>query len=549
MHRLLLLTTLLAGPAFAQDAALLLGVDRYSELDRLRNGTDIAEAAGPLARLGFETQVGADPTGAQMQELATRFADSRGTADRMIVGLSGRFATDGITTWLLGADTDEPGLFTVGQDALGIDSLLSVMGAAAGQSILVIGQNPDRGRTYDDLLRTGLGDLDIPQGVTVVIGEPDDAADYLQVIASPGADAIALAKSNRRLLLGGFVPDRLVLVPEDATETPAAPQTVDTAAEDAMWEGAQALDTAEAYLDYLSKYPAGQYVDEAQERISAINREPNRQDRLAEESLALTRNQRRDIQRDLTVLNYNTRGIDGIFGPGTRQAITNWQQQTGFAQTSYLTADQINQLDAQAARRSAEIEAEAARARAEEERRDRAFWQETGAAGDEPGYRAYLDRFPDGLFAGEARNRLDAIEADKLAAAETQDKAGWDRARAIDTIPGYRDYLAAFEDGAFRRAARDRIKEIRRAANSAEASEDAEAAEVELNVDPITARLIEGKLASLGLDPGPADGEFTDETRRALRLYQRDRGLPTSGFLDRGTVSQLLADTIGNITR
>jgi len=61
--------------------------------------------------------------------------------------------------------------------------------------------------------------------------------------------------------------------------------------------------------------------------------------------------------------------------------------------------------------------------------------------------------------------------------------------------------------------------------------------------------LIEGKLASLGLDPGDADGDFTDDTRRALRTYQRDRGLAETGFLDQATVSRLLADTLGAVSR
>lgn len=546
MRRLLLLTTLIAAPAFADDAALLLGVTQYEELGRATRD-NVTEAAGSYARTGFATLVGTNATAAEMAQLADQFKDQSQSADRLVVGLSGVFVSSGDGTWLMAADTAETvTTFSAPQNGISVDAIARLLGQVPGQSIIVIGAAEVGGQSMGRDFFASAGMLDVPQGALVAVGAPDDAADFLRAIAEPGADVITLA---RDMELYGFVPSSLILVPVDTVETDAAPQTVDTAAEDALWQGAQALDTMDAYLDYLSKYPQGQYIAEAQAQIDAINSEPNRDARLAEDALALTRNQRREIQRDLTILDYNTRGIDGIFGPGSRSAITNWQQQNGFGQTSYVTADQINQLDAQAARRSAEIEAEAARARAEEERRDRAFWQETGAAGDEPGYRAYLDRFPDGLFATQARSGLDAIEADTLAAAETEDKIGWDRARAIDTIPGYREYLAAFEDGAFRRAARDRIKEIRREAEEAGASEGAEATEVELNVDPLTARLIEAKLASLGLDPGPADGEFTDETRQALRRYQRDRGLSVSGFLDQPTVSQLLADTLGGISR
>jgi len=546
MRRILYLTTFLASPVVAEDAALLLGVTQYENLGRVTRD-NVAEVAGSYARTGFETFVGANATTADMAQLADQFKDASRSADRLVVGLSGVFVSSGDGTWLLGADTIEPvTTFSAPQNGVSVDAILRLLGQTPGQSILVIGAADVDGQSMGRDFFASDGVLDAAQGAMIATGSPDDAATFLQAIATPGTDVLDVRQGME---LYGFVPESLTLVSEDTVASDAAPQTVDTAAEDALWQGTQALDTADAYLDYLSTYPQGQYVAEAEAQIEAINSEPNRTERLAEDGLNLTRDQRRDIQRDLTILDFNTRGIDGIFGPGTRSAITNWQQQTGFSQTSYLTTDQINQLDAQAARRAAEIEAEAARARADEERRDRAFWQETGAGGDEPGYRAYLERFPDGIFSTEARTRLDAIEAEKLAAAEAEDKAGWDLAKATDTPEGYRDYLAGFANGTFRQDAEDRIKAFARAEDDAEAAQTAAAAEIALNVDPLTAQLIEGKLASLGLDPGEADGDFSEATRRALRTYQRDRGLAETGYLDQETVSRLLADTLGDITR
>ena len=546
MRRLLFLTTCLAGPVCADDAALLLGVTQYAELGRMTRDT-VTAAAGAYARTGFETFVGTNASAADMAQLADQFKDESRSADRLVIGLSGVFVTSGDGTWLLSEDTAETvTTFTVPQNAISVDAVVRLMGQTPGRSIIVIGDAEGDGQSMGRDFFARAGSFDAPQGALIATGTPDAATEFLRAIAVPGTDVI---KAAAGMDLSGYVPQALILVPEDTVATDANPQTVATAAEDALWQGAQALDTAEAYLDYLSRYPQGQFVADAQAQIDAINSEPNRVERLAEEALNLTRDARRDIQRDLTLLDFDPRGIDGIFGPGTRAAITNWQQQSGFSQTSYLSTDQINQLDAQAARRAAEIEAEAARARAEEERRDRAFWQETGASGDEPGYRAYLERFPDGLFAIEARTRLDAIEADKLAAAEAEDKAGWDLAKESDTPEGYRDYLAAFANGAFRQDAEDRIKAFAQAADDAVAAESAQAGEIALNVDPLTAQLIEGKLASLGLDPGDADGDFTDDTRRALRTYQRDRGLAETGFLDQATVSRLLADTLGAVSR
>jgi curli biogenesis system outer membrane secretion channel CsgG len=57
-----------------------------------------------------------------------------------------------------------------------------------------------------------------------------------------------------------------------------------------------------------------------------------------------------------------------------------------------------------------------------------------------------------------------------------------------------------------------------------------------------TMRLVDAqsKLASLGYDPGPADGAMGKRTVNALRAFQRDRNLSISGRLDAATIAELL---------
>ena len=64
----------------------------------------------------------------------------------------------------------------------------------------------------------------------------------------------------------------------------------------------------------------------------------------AEADLGLSRSQRAAIQAELTRLGFDTRGIDGSFGRGTRNAIAGWQQANGFGTTGYLTASQADTL-------------------------------------------------------------------------------------------------------------------------------------------------------------------------------------------------------------
>ena len=69
---------------------------------------------------------------------------------------------------------------------------------------------------------------------------------------------------------------------------------------------------------------------------------------LEERLLGLTKAERRDGQRRLTHLGYNTRGADGSWGANTRSALRAWQRDQGETVTGYVTADQWRELRLQA---------------------------------------------------------------------------------------------------------------------------------------------------------------------------------------------------------
>ena len=544
---LTLALALLAAPAMADDLALILGTDSYEGLGRLPGAADVTGAADGLTALGFTVTALPNGRADSIANALTGFMAENPGSGRLIVALSGRFVTDGGRTWYLTADATAPTLFNIGPTALSVESLLQVLGRAPGRAVLLLGVDPSGVAVFDAFLREGIGRMTAPQGVTILRGTPGDLAAFMtDDLPTARADLAKLVADNGTLTVQGFLPQGLIFMPATATAAPviAPPVVVDTTAETALWEGAVALDTVPAYRDYLRRYPTGQFAGLAETAIADIIAEPNRADRLAEDALALTRDQRRSIQQNLSLLDFNTRGIDGIFGPGTRSAITNWQQDGGFAQTSYLTAEQINRIEAQAARRAAQIEAEAERQRAEQERLDRAYWEETGASGDEAGFRAYLDRFADGLFAEDAADQLTLIEDIKRRAAAAEDRAAWDRIRTNDTLRGYENYLRVFPEGAFRDEAQARIAALTQAETDAGADQDAAALEQTLGLNALTARLVEVRLDALGLNPGEVDGRFDAATRRALRRYQRERDLPVSGYLNEPTVVRLLADSL-----
>ena len=64
-----------------------------------------------------------------------------------------------------------------------------------------------------------------------------------------------------------------------------------------------------------------------------------------EAELKLGRKKRRQLQRRLTLLGYSTRGVDGIFGPGTRAAISKWQEKSDLPVSGYFSGEQITKLE------------------------------------------------------------------------------------------------------------------------------------------------------------------------------------------------------------
>ena len=548
-----------AAPVLAGDLALVLGTERYDPLPRLSRGAEVTVATTGISALGFDVAVLRDGDAAGTAEVVDEFLAAVPQAGRMIVALSGRFVTDGARTWYLPADAARPGLMTVGAGGLSVESLLAVLARAPGEALLLLGADPRATGDFDPWLHEGIGALDIPQGVTVLVGEPRPVAEFLQnALARPEGDLAALLAADGRLRAQGFLPASFTFMPpmQEALEPVLAEDDEARAADEALWRRVLAQDNVEAYRGYLRQFPQGRHADEATAAVAAILAEPFRDERLAEEALSLPRDQRRTVQTDLTTLGFDTRGIDGIFGQGTRRAIANWQQENGFAQSGYLSMDQIQRLSAQAARRQAEQAAEAERQRQAAERLDRAYWEETGAHGDEAGLNAYLSRYPSGVFAAEARRALERLRAERQAAQAAREAAAWETARTAGSTAAFRSYLRDFPEGSHAAEARSRIAALEtpdeagpepepapEGALGAEV-ERARAAEAAIGLNALTARLVESRLAAMGLDPGPVDGRFDDATRSALRRYQERNGLIVTGYLDEGTMVRLLAGVL-----
>src|SRR5262249_19166138 len=111
---------------------------------------------------------------------------------------------------------------------------------------------------------------------------------------------------------------------------------------------------------YLTNYPGGQFRSLALARIAALQNGTSTQTRamttgvdpaiyteqgnmLSEDQIGLNRNQRRDVQRRLTGLGFDTKA-SGNFDATTRNVIKRWQAARGYPESGFLTKLQYNAL-------------------------------------------------------------------------------------------------------------------------------------------------------------------------------------------------------------
>lgn len=542
-----------AAPAAAEDLALIIANTEYRRLDDI----DVAGGTGgtrdALREAGFDLMQLSDAGTDDMLDALQAFAaGTDGAEDARVVVLIGQFVRAGGSLWLLGADVDGvPDLRGLPRGALPVDLIAATLQRAEGRVALLLG-GPAGEAPLERIVEPGLNPRAAPRDlrVPVVAGRADDVLGAAREVLAERGGALTRRELERRDLLGRKVGKNGIAVvsAREARSAPARPAPISAdAAERNYWEVVERYDNQTGYDAYLRRFPSGNYAATARARLDAITADPAREAREAEADLNLSQEARRAAQSDLVLLGFDTRGVDGIFGAGSRSAIADWQVRNGYERSGFLTGEQVRILDAQGARRQAELDAERERRRAQAEATDRDYWAQTGADGSADGLRRYLDQFPDGLYAAGAEARLDAMAEEGRARASAQDRRAWSETQGRDRPGAYRRYLRDYSEGAYRDAARQRLRELV-GSNEGEGEGDvrraAAEAEGRLGLDSAGRRLVESGLDRFGLEPGAVDGEFDRETRRALRRYQDERGLPVTGYMTQDMVVRMLAESI-----
>lgn len=520
----------------ADNVALIIANENYSDMRDVVGASAGLGAEPALRQAGFEVITLADIDRDGLLHAAGDLEAALTGADRVLVFLNGQFASTQRDSWLLTTDADRQGALSVGMYGLSVNGLMDLMAEKDGAAVMMIGaeqgeEAPGPGLFYGYVAGA------IPQGVTVYSGPTNDLLDLLRNdLLVPGTTTRqVVATAAGSVSAQGFLSSTVAFLPV----TPAGTDNSAPGSEFQDWARARSAGTVTAVKTFLRRYPGGTYADQANTLLNELQKTPLVLAEDAETALDLSREARRDIQRDLALLGYDPRGIDGIFGHATRAAVKNWQAERRFPATGFVTGNQVSALNAAASVRGRELAEESRRRREELARQDAAYWRTTGRNGNEDGLRAYLLRYPDGKNATEARKQLKAIEDIRLASAARAEREVWDRAISAGTIRAYLTYLEQYPRGRFASNARRKVADLEKADADAAAKAALIAEEKRIVSDQPLRLRVERRLKALGYNPGHVDGQFDSETRKALRQFQRASGFNPSGYVTRRTFVRL----------
>lgn len=523
---------------WAEDAALVVVQSDYENLPDAPGASQAVMLSEALEEAGFRVSSTLDQGSDAVREAVEAFREDAQDADRLLVYLSGHMVSGARDGYLLTHEAGRPTSVSIGGESLAIGPIMDLLATRPGQALLLTAQ------VEDDVAGDGLTDGVTPtaaQGVTIVSGPAARLTrKVVRDVLDPGLPlGVALEDLPRDVTASGFLSTAVPYLPPEDGDVVVIQREPDP--ETAFWVVAEQLGTRQGYELYLDNFADGEHADAARAGLATLEEEAVNEDAEAEAALALNREARRQIQRNLALLGHDPRGIDGIFGPATRAAITSYQQAKGYEQTGYLSRDMLVQMSSEAEVRAAQLEAEAKARQEQQEAEDRAYWNQIGRGQDEPGLRAYLDRYPDGLFADVAQERLDRIEAERRETAQGAERTLWDQVSIDGTPAAYQRYLDLYPNGLFAEEAQAQINKLLRVDEREAEREAARREERSVAGNSATRLLVETRLASLGVDPGRIDGNFDKQARRAIRKFQRARGISVTGYVTQETMVRLLA--------
>lgn len=594
-------------------AALVIGNAAYAHAPRaLSAEQDVQAVADALDAAGYEVTFGLDLDRREMRAALDQFAAAIDRADEIVIYYTGHAVRMAGRTFLAPTDFNPTGPVAVAMDGAPLAALEAMLAAKPGAAVMFIDGAQRDGFSPSTFAEPGLAALTAPKGALIVsAAEPgravnrsrwrmsDFATTVVERFLSEGVRAMDVARNvSAPIWATGGVNAALALAPR---QTAAGVSRSDVAQQIELefWRSTEASGTRADYEAYLRRYPNGLFVDIARNRLGrAATSDPQPQPTAttsttraaaAENALRLSRDDRRRIQEDLTELGYDTNGVDGLFGRGTRGAIRGWQASEELPSTGYLDDEQVRILAENAeisrAERQRAAEENSRRSQADLYEQDEDDWRSSREVHSYAGYQRYLKLHPNGRYANEARRIL--AEADQAAEEDL-----WAEVRRINNRAAYENYLDRYPRGRYTRDAERRYNDLLAIERRQQAEVDAYARriasawrEAERANTPKAYRIflesypdsryadeaqrrrsglvddqrkdrekalaltrnewlsIEQRLSLLGFRVGEINGKPGNQLRSAVKDYRRSRGLPVHSYVDRKFVRLLVKET------
>ncbi|MBN8993111.1 MAG: caspase family protein [Rhizobiales bacterium] len=393
----LICMVLTAGAASAEKrVAFVVGNGTYKNVAPLPNPSIDAKAmASALRNVGFEVVEGANLTRDKMTEKLLDFGKKAQGADVAVFFYAGHGIAIGGVNYLLPIDADIKSEMDVKLGAaINIDLTLDQTMSDAKVKLVLLDacrDNPFAAKiksnapsTRSVSVQTGLAEMKSGEGTLIAFatGPGQTALDGKEGSNSPFTRALLANLTQPGVELQQAMTKVRAQVQEETNKgqlpwgntnltgavylngapAPAAPGSAPAAAVAAapgsdveleFWRSIKDSSKPEELNAYVSQYPNGQFKSLALARIASLESNQNaaatrnltagidpatfkeEANQTTEDQIGLDKGQRRDVQRRLNGLGFDTK-VTGTFNEATRAVITRWQAARGYPKSGYL---------------------------------------------------------------------------------------------------------------------------------------------------------------------------------------------------------------------
>ncbi|MGA2794963.1 MAG: peptidoglycan-binding domain-containing protein [Roseiarcus sp.] len=371
-------------------------------------------------------------------------------------------------------------------------------------------------------------------------------ADFM-TIAAPG-DAVE-GQHTYRIAADSAPPAALAQNAPVAQPPNASAASEKAAQENMFWDSAQRSNSVADYKAYLDAFPNGLYAPLARNRIAAMSAQPEAAPpappapnqpapppagqpapspaalkaevgtMATEQSLNLAPDDRIELQQRLQALGLYSGPIDGNLGPSFRTAIGTWQKQHELAPTGLLGPLQLEALKAESDAAAQPPNGgpapgappasggPAAVANPDKAAQESKFWDSAERSNSAADYQAYLEAYPNGLYAQMARNRIASLNS------------------GPQPGPGPGPGQGPGAPSAFGPPLPPVSPEALKAEVGTVETEQA------LDIGPPGRMELQQRLSALGLYSGPIDGDLGPMARAAIAEWQKRHDVAPTGEL------------------